>query len=83
MLVISMREFRTNQSKYLGLVKEGKEVILKSRENGSFALTPVTEFTTLIPKEYVLESDEDLKRAITGEQLLERLTPRVEKLFYK
>ncbi len=66
MLVISMREFRANQSKYLGLVKNGEEVILKSRENGSFALTPVTEFTTLIPKEYILEPDNDLKRAITS-----------------
>ncbi|HCC86382.1 MAG TPA: prevent-host-death family protein [Porphyromonadaceae bacterium] len=83
MYVISMREFRANQSKYLGLVKNGEEVILKSRDNGSFALKPVTEFTTLIPKEYILEPDNDLKRAITGEQLLERLIPRVEKLFDK
>lgn len=81
MLVISMREFRANQGKYLKLVRSGEEVILKSRENGSFALTPITEFTTLIPKEYVLEPDEDLKKAVTGEQLLERLIPRVEKLF--
>ncbi len=83
MLVISMREFRANQSKYLDLVNEGEEVILKSRENGSFALTPVTEFTTLIPKEYILEPDADFKRAITGEQLLGRLIPRVEQLFDK
>ena len=83
MLVVSMREFRANQRKYLGLAKKGEELILKSRENGSFALTPITEFTTLIPKEYVLEPDEDLKRAITGEQLLEKLIPRVEKLFDK
>ncbi len=83
MLVISMREFRAKQSKYLGLVKNGEEVILTSRENGSFTLTPVTELTTLIPKGYVLEPDAELKRAITGEQLLERLIPRVEKLFDK
>lgn len=83
MLIISMREFRANQGKYLGLINEGEEVILKSRENGSFALTPVSEFTTLVPKEYVLEPDDDLKRAITGEQLLEKLVPRVEKLFDK
>ena len=54
---------------------------IKTKENGSFALTPVTEFTTTIPKEYVLEPDEDLDRAITGEKLLERLVPRIEKLF--
>ncbi|SEA52523.1 Antitoxin Phd_YefM, type II toxin-antitoxin system [Porphyromonadaceae bacterium KH3R12] len=84
MLVISTREFRAKQGKYLKLVKNGEEVILKSRENGSFALTPVTEYSTLIPKEYILKTkDEDLKRAITGEELLERLIPRVEKLFNK
>ncbi|SFL34984.1 type II toxin-antitoxin system Phd/YefM family antitoxin [Proteiniphilum acetatigenes] len=84
MLVISTREFRAKQGKYLKLVKNGEEVILKSRENGSFALTPVTEYSTLIPKEYILKTkDEDLKRAITGEELLERLIPRVEKLFDK
>lgn len=42
MEVISAREFRTNQTKYLGMVKEGKEVILKSRGLGSFRITPIT-----------------------------------------
>ncbi|MDR0544808.1 MAG: type II toxin-antitoxin system Phd/YefM family antitoxin [Odoribacteraceae bacterium] len=83
MLVISMREFRANQSKYLDLVKDGGELILKSKGSGSFALTPVTECTTFIPKEYILEPDEDLRRAITGEELLERLVPRVESLSNK
>lgn len=83
MIVISMREFRANQGKYLSLVNEGKEVILKSRGQGSFILTPVTEYTTFIPKEYILEPDNDLERAITGEELLDRLIPRVEKLFDK
>ena len=36
------------------------------------------------PKEYILRAkNEDLKRAITGVDLLERLIPRVEKLFDK
>jgi hypothetical protein len=87
MLIISMREFRTNQGKYLGMAGNGEEVILKSKENGSFPLTPVTEFTSSIPEEYILEPDEaikeDLKRALTGKELLERLIPRIEKLFDK
>lgn len=83
-LIISTREFRANQGKYLRMIKSGEEVILKSRENGSFALTPVTEYSALIPKEYILKTkDEGLKRAITGEELLERLIPRVERLFDK
>ena len=42
MEVISAREFRTNQTKYLGMVKEGKEVILKFERVGQFRITPIT-----------------------------------------
>lgn len=42
MEVITAREFRANQSKYLGLANNGEDVILKSRGLGSFRLTPVT-----------------------------------------
>ena len=30
---------------------------------------------------YIYEPDEDYYRAVTGEELLERLIPRIEKLF--
>jgi prevent-host-death family protein len=40
MLVISMREFRANQSKYLRLANTGENVVLRSRGEGSFILTP-------------------------------------------
>ena len=83
MLVVSTKEFRSNQGKYLNMVKNGTELILKSRENGSFALTPITEYHTIISKEYILAPDEDLARAITGEELLNRLIPRIERLFDK
>lgn len=84
MIIISTREFRANQGKYLKMANEGKEVVLKSRGNGSFALIPVREFSNLIPNEYILDPiNEDLDRAITGEELLERVIPRVEKFFDK
>ena len=83
MIVVSTREFRANQGKYLNMVKNGTGLVLKSRENGSFALTHITEYHTILPKEYVLPPDEELARAITGEELLERLIPRIEKLFDK
>ena len=83
MLVVTAKEFKANQGKYLDLVKNGMELVLKSRENGSFALTPITEYHTTLPEEYILAPDEDLASAITGEELLERLTPRIEKLFNK
>ena len=83
MLVISTREFRARQSRYLEMVNNGTELVLKSREQGSFALTPITQSHTILEKEYILAPDEDLARAVTGEQIVERLIPRIEKLFDK
>lgn len=42
MTIVSTRDFRSNQTKYLGMVKRGERVILRSRM-GSFHLTPVIE----------------------------------------
>ena len=39
MVVISTRDFRTNQTKYLNLAKAGEHVVLKSRA-GSFRIFP-------------------------------------------
>ncbi len=47
MVVISTRDFRTNQTKYLNLAKAGEHVVLKSRA-GNFASSPMTEVIVLI-----------------------------------
>ena len=39
MVVVSTRDFRTNQTKYLNMVKAGEHVILKSRV-GTFRIFP-------------------------------------------
>lgn len=46
MQVVSAREFRSNQGKYLNAAKNGQSVLLTSRY-GSFKITPVTEEDTL------------------------------------
>ena len=51
MEVISAREFRTNQSKYFGMVHDGEDVVLKSREWGSFRLVPITANDAVANKE--------------------------------
>jgi antitoxin (DNA-binding transcriptional repressor) of toxin-antitoxin stability system len=51
MLIITSREFRNKQGMYLGMAKNGEGIILKSRENGSFKIVPVTEDDTLMSKE--------------------------------
>lgn len=52
MEIITTREFRANQGKFLTAAKIGQSVILKSRY-GNFKITPVTEedaLTTRISK---------------------------------
>ena len=51
MVIINSRQFRSNQSKYLGMVANGESIILRSRSYGSFKIVPVTEDDTLMSKE--------------------------------
>ena len=39
MVIVSTRDFRTNQTKYLNLAKAGEHVVLKSRA-GNFRIYP-------------------------------------------
>jgi hypothetical protein len=72
MLVISSAELRNNMKKYLDLAKTQEVVIQRGR----------TE-TFVLSEERHLDPDDDLARAITAEQLLERVIPRIEKMFEK
>jgi len=38
---------------------------------------------TVVSKEYILSPDEELAKAITADELLDRVIPRIEKLFDK
>ena len=51
MEVISARDFRANQGKYFSMVHDGEDVVLKSREWGSFRLVPVTANDAVSSKE--------------------------------
>ncbi len=56
MTIVSTREFRANQTKYLGLVDRGEHVVLRSRR-GSYRLLPVEE----------ADEKEESKRDVTAE----------------
>lgn len=74
MIVISPTELRTNLKKYLDLAKKERVVIQRGR----------TEMFELVKRERIEDSEiSDLNRAITGDELLERVIPRIEKLFEK
>ncbi|HUH75578.1 MAG TPA: hypothetical protein VLZ75_14380 [Chitinophagales bacterium] len=81
MLIISSREFRDNQASYLDRVDNGEEILLQRGKNKSYKIVPITEVDTVINKEYILKADKDLDRGISGEELVNRLKPRIEKLF--
>ncbi|MDR0332885.1 MAG: hypothetical protein LBI15_05420 [Dysgonamonadaceae bacterium] len=81
MLVISTREFREKQGIYLGMAKNGEDIILKSRENGSFKLIPVSENDMIVEKDYYLKPDADLARAISVEEFREGAIDHIRELF--
>ena len=72
MRVISSSELRNNMKKYLDLALDEKIVIQRGR-NEIFVLT----------REEYLEPDEDLKRAISAEELLEGIEEDVKVAFRK
>ncbi len=47
MVIVSSREFRANQKKYLSLALSN-DVIIKSRSHGSYRLVPITEEDSVI-----------------------------------
>lgn len=49
MTIVSTRDFRANQTKYLGMALQGHDVILRSRR-GSFRLMPVADEEAEKPK---------------------------------
>lgn len=67
MIVISTRKFREELGKYLGMAKDGQDIILKSRENGSFKLVPLSQDDALMSKEdFFSKIDNAKKEAIEG-----------------
>lgn len=85
MLVVSSREFRANQGKYLSLAANGEDIVLKSRDNGCFKLTPITPDDTIMSREQLYARIEQAEKQIqegkyvakqdgeTMEQFVERL----------
>jgi hypothetical protein len=70
MVVISSAELRNNMEKYLNLATTERVVIQRGK----------TETFVLSRQEH---TPDDLLRAITGDELLRRLIPRIEKLSLK
>ncbi len=76
MLVISSREFRDKQAEYMDRVDNGEQIIVQRGKNKAYAITPVK-------KEDIYMNKVDLSEFITGDELIERLKPRIKALFEK
>lgn len=55
MIVLTGREFRANQAKYVGIAQSGEDVVVKSRA-GSFRVVPITNDDIVVSKDYLSES---------------------------
>ncbi len=81
MLVISSREFRDKQAEYFDRADNGEQIIVQRGKNKAYSLTPITENDILINKEYILQPDDDLARAITFEEFKESAISHIRELY--
>jgi len=65
MTLISIRDFRSNQGKYLELAANGESVILTSR-HGNFKIVPVTEDDSVVSKSEFLAKIEAARASIVN-----------------
>ncbi len=70
MIVVSIEEFKDNQSTYLDRIDSGDEILLQRDENKTYKITPVTDLDAVMGEEYILLPDDELKKAITFDELL-------------
>ena len=81
MLIISAREFRTNQQHYLDQVDEGEEVMVQRGQGQNYLIVPLTETDTAAASSYIMEPDEDLERAISFEEFKQNALSHIEALY--
>ena len=79
MIVVSSKEFVSNQKRYFNLAIN--EDILIKRGKNRFHLIYRNIDKANIPEQPILEPDDDLQRAITIEELREKMHKRIHELF--
>ena len=74
MTVVSTKEFNTNQDKYFRLALN--EQVFIQRGSNMFVVSTAEE-----PKKRYKEPDDDLRRAITKDELLDGLYKYIDKMY--
>lgn len=83
MIVISTRDFRANQTKFLNMANDGKDVVLMSRSQGSFRIVPVKEDDVLIERNLLVELKgalQEVKDNLQGKRELKSLEQLINEL---
>ena len=75
MTIISSREFVTHQGKYFNMAIHEDVCIKRGQNMFQLICKPVVE------EQIVLQPDDDLRRAITGDELLKRIYDDIDKKF--
>ncbi len=81
MIIISSREFRNNQATYLDKVDNGDEILVQRGRDKAYRITPITEFDTVIERNFILEPDNELQKAITFDELLVGVKEDLKEIF--
>jgi hypothetical protein len=67
MVIISTRDFRANQTKFLEMANNGEDVLLKTRRQGTFKIQPIQKDDTVMSKEaFYAKIDHSLKQYKEG-----------------
>ena len=84
MTVVSTKEFNTNQDKYFDMALE-EQVFIQKGDNMFFLLYKNVDDMNMYHDasvyEEILTPDDDLRRAITAEELLERIHEDIRRKF--
>lgn len=83
MIIISARDFRANQTKFLNMANDGKDVVLMSRSQGSFRIVPVNDDDVVVERDLVAELKgalQEVKDNIQGKQELKSLEQLIDEL---
>ena len=81
MITVSGSEFRANQGKYIDMVVNGQDLILKFRGKGAFKIVPIKEDddqTAMSEEEFYARIDHSLKQAEEGKVIRQQDGESVE-----
>lgn len=84
MIVVSVKDFRANQSRFMDMARQGEDVVLKSRKNGSFRLVPIYDDDKEENRDNIMEDLEgallQVKEHLDGKRKLKSLDELIDEL---